>query len=415
MAAHDKSARRDLDEQHYRDITVKTADVASWSRQELEAEVLRLHKLQAANQLNAAHDASGLREVVSHLSTGTDVSDASARPNLVKTTGQEEQATAQLAAKDAPHLEKHADSPTAVHENMPMGEVLKKAGARALGGGLPGACAMVVQVGGLMWLRTTMNYQYRHGTSTREAFRALYKQGGIMRFYQGAGPALIQGPLARFGDTAANAGMLALLDNSESTRSLPTGVKTIASSAAAAAWRINLMPVDTIKTCMQVEGSAGLSMLKAKVQKGGIRVFYSGALAASTATFAGHYPWFATHNLLSANLPPADGLWQKLTRNATIGFCSSFVSDCCSNSIRVVKVSKQSSPVPITYMETVKEIIAADGLQGLFLRGLGTRVLANGTQGMLFVIAWKGLEEKWAEQRAEQSPSANRHATAAVS
>ena len=55
-----------------------------------------------------------------------------------------------------------------------------------------------VQVGGLMWLRTTMNYQYRHGTSTLEAMRYLYKNGGIPRFYQGAGPALIQGPLARF-------------------------------------------------------------------------------------------------------------------------------------------------------------------------------------------------------------------------
>ena len=49
-----------------------------------------------------------------------------------------------------------------------------------------------------MWLRTTMNYQYRHGTSTAEALRYLYKNGGIPRFYQGAGPALIQGPLARF-------------------------------------------------------------------------------------------------------------------------------------------------------------------------------------------------------------------------
>ena len=154
-----------------------------------------------------------------------------------------------------------------------------------------------------MWLRTTMNYQYRHGTSTTEAFRALYKQGGIPRFYQGAGPALLQGPLARFGDTAANAGMLALLENNDSTRSLPTGVKTIASSAAAAAWRINLMPVDTVKTCMQVEGSAGLAMLKKKVQAGGIRVFYSGALAASSATFAGHYREQAAWPCCSLLLP----------------------------------------------------------------------------------------------------------------
>jgi len=32
-------------------------------------------------------------------------------------------------------------------------------GDRALGGGLPGASAMAVQVLSLMWLRTTVNYQ----------------------------------------------------------------------------------------------------------------------------------------------------------------------------------------------------------------------------------------------------------------
>jgi hypothetical protein len=38
-------------------------------------------------------------------------------------------------------------------------QTLKKAGKRALGGGLPGAAAMGIQVLSLMWLRTTVNYQ----------------------------------------------------------------------------------------------------------------------------------------------------------------------------------------------------------------------------------------------------------------
>ena len=38
-------------------------------------------------------------------------------------------------------------------------QVLKQAGKRALGGGLPGAAAMGIQVCSLMWLRTTVNYQ----------------------------------------------------------------------------------------------------------------------------------------------------------------------------------------------------------------------------------------------------------------
>lgn len=43
-----------------------------------------------------------------------------------------------------------------------------------------------------MWLRTTVNYQYRFGTSTSVALRTLYKDGGVARFYQGVGPALLQ-------------------------------------------------------------------------------------------------------------------------------------------------------------------------------------------------------------------------------
>ena len=42
-----------------------------------------------------------------------------------------------------------------------------KALNRAIGGGLSGSAAMVMQVSSLMWLRTTMNYQYRYGTSIK--------------------------------------------------------------------------------------------------------------------------------------------------------------------------------------------------------------------------------------------------------
>lgn len=51
---------------------------------------------------------------------------------------------------------------------------------------------MLLQVLSLMWLRTTVNYQYRTGLSTRTALRALYADGGVARFYQGVGPALLQ-------------------------------------------------------------------------------------------------------------------------------------------------------------------------------------------------------------------------------
>ena len=76
-----------------------------------------------------------------------------------------------------------------------LGDALRNAGKRALGGGLAGAIAMVVQVLALMWMRTTINYQHAKGMSTLEAMAVLYAAGGIARFYQGMSAALLQGPL----------------------------------------------------------------------------------------------------------------------------------------------------------------------------------------------------------------------------
>ena len=92
-----------------------------------------------------------------------------------------------------------------------------------------------------------VNYQYRNGGTFFGALRTLYADGGIPRFYRGVLPALVQGPMSRFGDTAANTGVLTLLDNIEATKELPVAAKTVCASAAAAGWRIFLMPVDTVK------------------------------------------------------------------------------------------------------------------------------------------------------------------------
>jgi hypothetical protein len=54
-----------------------------------------------------------------------------------------------------------------------------------------------------MWLRTTVNYQYRYGVTMMEALRELNRQGGVQRFYRGLPYALIQGPLAKFGGTTS--------------------------------------------------------------------------------------------------------------------------------------------------------------------------------------------------------------------
>lgn len=61
----------------------------------------------------------------------------------------------------------------------------------------------------------------------------------------------LQGPLSRFGDTAANAGTLSLLDSYEATKGLNVGIKTLAASFSAGLFRILLMPIDACKTILQ--------------------------------------------------------------------------------------------------------------------------------------------------------------------
>lgn len=75
---------------------------------------------------------------------------------------------------------------------------------KSIKSGTAGASAMAVQVLSLMWMRTAMNYQFKNGGNFVETLKLLYKQGGLARFYRGLVPALMIGPLSRFGDTAAN-------------------------------------------------------------------------------------------------------------------------------------------------------------------------------------------------------------------
>ena len=138
---------------------------------------------------------------------------------------------------------------------VPLSVTLKAAAKKALGGGIAGALAMVIQVFALMWMRTTINFQHAKGMSTLEAMSALYAEGGISRFYQGMAAALLQAPLSRFGDTASNAGALALLAG---VTWMSPAVKTFFASSAAGVFRIAISPIDTLKTTLQVQGPKGL-------------------------------------------------------------------------------------------------------------------------------------------------------------
>lgn len=279
-----------------------------------------------------------------------------------------------------------------------------------------------------MWLRTAMNYQYRYGNGTIDALKTLYNEGGIPRLYQGLPFALIQGPLSRFGDTASNILILSLLDTFDMTGTIPLFIRTGLASLSAGIWRILIMPVDTMKTIIQVYGSNGTEIIRQRVDIDGLQTLYRGSLASSAATVVGHYPWFLTYNYLSSMLPTQSDLQLQahdyltlldssensmvialyaqiiiklstlddklitLLRSAFIGLCASSVSDISSNSLRVLKTSIQtesSTLENLNYFEIIKRIVSERGVLDLFVRGLETRLLVNALQGALFSVLFK--------------------------
>ncbi|KAK3395724.1 mitochondrial carrier domain-containing protein [Sordaria brevicollis] len=279
----------------------------------------------------------------------------------------------------------------------------KKALQRALGGGISGAAAMVLQVLTLMPLRTIMNYQYRFGTSFTTATRTLYRQGGLRRYYAGMGAALFQGPAARFGDTAANAGIHALLQSNSFLKHLPITVQDTFASLCAAAFRMILTPIDTLKTTLQAQGPRGTAILRQRIKTDGVGSLWWGAFATAAATFVGNYPWYATHDYLLEIIPEPDRnkeLVGWLLRLAVAGFVASVVSDSVSNSLRVVKTFRQVNAKRVSYSEAARLVVVNDGITGLLGRGLKTRILCNGLQGLMFSILWKLFLDIWNKKTA---------------
>ena len=268
-------------------------------------------------------------------------------------------------------------------------DILEKSYKKAINGGGAGFLAMTFQVSSLMWLRTIVNHQYRNGFSFSNTVKTLYKDGGILRFYRGYPFAIMLAPLSRFGDTAMNIGMMTLLEDSD----LSIASKTFMGSCGAALWRGAIMPIDTCKTSMQVNGNAGLKILSNKIKNNGYRVMYNGVLASSTSTLVGHFPWFYTYNYLNEIIPKKEAGIEKMCRSAIIGFSSSSISDICSNTFRVIKTNRQTSETNISYSRLIKNIIEKESVIGLMTRGLKTKIITNGIQGMCFTIMFDYLRK----------------------
>lgn len=322
-------------------------------------------------------------------------------------------------ASVALHLEDAAMAPLVVAP-APVLSSIPRALALGFKGGRAGAFAGFVQVVCLMWLRTVsathssytlsddalqvVNYQYRHQVTMHEAFRTLYSNGGVLRFYEGISFALVQGPLSKFGSIAANELANSLVGHSSL-------LATLLGSVLSALWRIFLMPIDTCKTVLQVSGSRGFHNMLLRVRRGDLLVLYEGTWATMLSTIASHYPWFAVHNWLDAVLWSSSSYSSIVLRSALIGLLASIVSDAVSNVLKVIKTVKQSSSSEtlvtdaetgmtndkarrkrrssITYEDAVRQVLSEGGWAALFGRGLLARLLSNGVQSVLFTVIWK--------------------------
>jgi hypothetical protein len=105
----------------------------------------------------------------------------------------------------------------------------------------------------------------------------------------------------------------------------------------------------------------------------------------------------------------SDDILLSLLRSAFLGLAASCVSDVCSNSLRVIKTTKQTARLgnqdegtqsieidkakEVSYTEIIRLIVEKDGWAGLFGRGLQTRLLTNSIQGSIFSVMWRYFQQ----------------------
>mmetsp|Transcript_24851 Transcript_24851/g.44217 ORF Transcript_24851/g.44217 Transcript_24851/m.44217 type:complete len:349 (-) Transcript_24851:99-1145(-) len=271
---------------------------------------------------------------------------------------------------------------------------LQRALNKGMQAGMSGSAAMSAQITTFMWLHTIMRYQYRHGTSTIDTFRMLYRQGGVLRFYRGYSFAILNAPIIRFGSTAANQSSLTFLDSVNGN--IPLWAKTVCSAAVAALWKIMFTPLDMMQTTFQVGGDGGQNDVRAKVRKHGIKIFWHGSSAMYASALVGNFSWFAVYNTLNARWSNYEG--NRITqtaRDGAIGILSTFTSDLSTNFLEVLKTHRQTTRHSVGYSQAFSEIVGREGLVGLATRGLRVRLAMNCLQGAFFTIVWNSLQRNY--------------------
>jgi len=203
----------------------------------------------------------------------------------------------------------------------------------------------------------------------------------------------VQGPIARFGDTAANAGILALghayTPKVHTNRLCLSCCCPLPHGFQACGYH-----QDDIAGARQ----ARVGILGRRIKTYGLGTLWYGAWGTAAATFVSHYPWFGTYNQLDKSLPPPMNVGQQILRQALIGFVASVISDVVSNSPRVVKTYRQVEETRIGYLDAARAVVATDGVRGLLGRGLKARIIGNSAQGLIFSVLWKVFMNIWEKE-----------------
>lgn len=192
---------------------------------------------------------------------------------------------------------------------------------------------------------------------------------------------------------AANEGSRVIIDHFLPNNAFSDSLSSALGAILSMIWKIILMPIETCKTVLQIDGRNAFKTLLLRFKAGNLSLLYEGSFSVALMTAVGHYPWFLTHNILDRFINKPTGFLSNVLRSSVIGFMASAVSDTVSNPIRIVKTVKQSMAVnsDISYSQVVAKVYREGGWRGLFLRGLTARLIGNGIQSIIFTNVWKIL------------------------
>lgn len=66
---------------------------------------------------------------------------------------------------------------------------------------------------------------------------------------------------------------------------------------------------------------------------------------------------------------------------------------------------KQANTESVSYPEALRRVLKEDGVAGLMGRGLQTKIVANGLQGLMFSVLWKLIDERFFKKDGDKKRS----------